>query len=78
MCTAVVEEGAGSIWIDFELGGGDEAAPLRSLECLPDAARHCETDAYGVYGALPLNKHVAGKYGAVNWNEKLRSMLRGS
>ena len=26
---------------------------------------------------LPVNKHVVGKYGAVNRNEGLRSMLRG-
>ena len=32
---------------------------------------------YGVYGTLPVNKHVVGKCGAVNWNEGLHSMLRG-
>ena len=26
---------------------------------------------------LPVNKHVVGKCGTVNWNEWLRSMLRG-
>ena len=54
----------------------DEATFIRLLERLPDAER-CETDAYGVYGALPGNKHMVGKYGAVNWNDELRSMLRG-
>ena len=74
--TAVVEERDGSMWIDFEVGDRDEASFLRLLERLPDAQRY-ETDAYGVYGTLPVNKHVVGKYGAVNWNEGLHSMLRG-
>ena len=74
--TAVVEERDGSRWMDFEAGGRDESTFLRLLERLPDAERY-ETDAYGVYGALPVNKHVVGKYGAVNWNEGLHSMLRG-
>ena len=60
----------------FEMGGRDEATFLRLLDRLPDA-EHYETDAYRVYGALPVNKHVVGKYGAVNWNEGLHSMLRG-
>ena len=37
----------------------------QSLERLPDTERY-ETDAYGVYGALPVNKHVAGKCDMVN------------
>ena len=74
--TAVVEERDGSRWMDFEVGGRDESTFLRLLERLPDAECY-ETDAYGVYGALPVNKHVVGKYGAVNWNEGLHSMLRG-
>ena len=45
--TAVVEERDGSRWMDFEVGGRDEATFLRLLERLPDAER-CETDAYGV------------------------------
>ena len=48
---------------------------MRLPERLPDAECY-ETDAYGVYGALPVNKPVVGKYGAVNWNEGLHSMLR--
>ena len=47
------------------------------LERLPDAERY-KTDAYGAWGALPVSKHVIGKYGAVNRNEGLRSMLRGN
>ena len=42
--------------MDFEVGGRDESTFLRLLERLPDAERY-ETDAYGVYGALPVNKH---------------------
>ena len=56
----------------FEMGGRDEATFLRLLDRLPDAERY-ETDAYGVYGTLPVNKHVVGKCGAVNWNEGLHS-----
>ena len=56
------------------MGGRDEATFLRLLERPPDAERY-ESDAY--YGALPVNKHVVGKYGAVNRNEGLHSMLRG-
>ena len=73
---AAVEERDGSKWMDFEVGGSDEAALLRLLERPPDAERY-ETDGYSVYEWLPRDKHVVGKYGAVNWNDGLRSMLRG-
>ena len=56
----MVEECDGSRWMDFEVGGRDEATFLRLLERLPDAERY-EPDAYGVYGALPVNKHVVGE-----------------
>ena len=59
---AVVKERDGSKWMDFEMSGRDEAALLRLLERLPEAERH-ETDAYGVYGRCPSNKHAVGKYG---------------
>ena len=71
-----MEERDGSMWMDFEAGGRDESTFLRLLERLSDAERY-ETDAYGVYGALPVNKYAVGKRGAVNWNEGLPSMLRG-
>ena len=74
--TAVVEERDGSRWMDFEIGGRDEAALLRLLERLRDAERY-ETDGYSVYEWPPRNKHVIGKCGAVNWNEGSHSMLRG-
>lgn len=45
---------------------------MRLLERLPDAEH-----AYGVYGALPVNKYKVGKGGAVNRNEGLHSTLRG-
>ena len=38
--TAVVEERDGSRWMDFEVGGRDEATFLRLLERLPDAERY--------------------------------------
>ena len=63
-------------WMAFEAGCRDESTFMRLLGRLPDAERY-ETEAYGVYGALPVNKHVVGKYGAVNWREGLYSMLRG-
>ena len=62
--------------MDFEAGGRDERTFLRLLERLPDAERY-EASAYGVHGALPVNKHMVGKCGAVNRNEGLHSMLRG-
>ena len=63
--TAVAQERDGRRWMDFEAGGRDESTLMRLLERLPDAERY-ETDAYGVYGTLLVNKHVVGKYGAVN------------
>ena len=56
----------------FEVEGRDEAA----LERLPDAEPY-ESDGYKVYEWLPYNKHVVGKYSAVNRNDGLHSMLRG-
>lgn len=49
---------------------------MRLSEMRPDAERY-ETDAYGVYGPRRTNKHVVGKYSAMNQNEGLRSMLCG-
>ena len=51
---------------------------MRPLERLLDATRY-ETNPYVVYGGLQVNGHihVVGKYGAVNWNDGLHSMLRG-
>ena len=69
-------DASGNRWKDFEVVDRSEDALLRLLERLPDAERY-ETDACGVYGTLPVNKHVVGKYGAVNWNEAPRSMLCG-
>ena len=42
----------------------DEATFLCMMGQLPDAD-HYEPDTYGVYGALPVNKHAVGKCGAV-------------
>ena len=60
----------------LEVSSRDEATFMRLLERLPDAERY-EADAYGVYGTLPVNKHVVGKYGAVSWHDRQRTMLRG-
>ena len=59
-----------------EVSSRDEAIFMRLLKRLPDAERY-ETDAYGVYGALPVNKHAVGKYGEANWHDGQRTMLRG-
>ena len=74
--TAVIEERDGIGWMDFEVGGRDEAALLRLLERLPDA-ESCSSNAYGAYGCLPVNKHRVGKGGAVNRNDGLHSVLSG-
>ena len=74
--TAVVEEGDGSRWADFEVGDRSEATFLRLYERLPKA-RLYRTDAYRVYGWLLADRHQAGKGGAVNWNEGLHSWCRG-
>ena len=73
--TAAVEERNGSKWIDFEVGAETMPHSCALLERLPDTERY-ETDAYGVYGTLLVNKHVIGKYGAVNRIEVLHSTLR--
>lgn len=58
------------------MGCRDEFTIILSLEQLPDAERY-ETYAYGVYRALPVNKHMVGKYGAVNRTKSCNLMLRG-
>ncbi len=73
--TAVIEEEDGSRWVDFEVGGRDEATFLRLYDRLPEAKVY-RSDAYRVYEWLPANRHVVGKGGAVNWNEGLHSRLR--
>ena len=74
--TAVVEEPAGRLWADFEVGDRSENTFQRRYARLPDAELH-RSDAYGVYRSwLPPSSHVVGKGGAVNWNEGLHSWLR--
>ena len=58
------------------MGYRSESAFLRLLERLQDTERY-DTDAYGAYGCLPVNKHRVGKGGEVNRNEGLHSALRG-
>ncbi len=45
------------------------------MEQLPEAEEY-ETDAYKVYEWLPADRHVVRKYGAVNRNEGIHSLLR--
>ncbi len=70
-----MEERDGSRWIDFEVGGRDESTFMRLLERMSDAALR-DIRLRSVCGTLPVNKHVVRKYGAVNWNDGLHSMLR--
>ena len=58
----------GNRWKSFEAIDMSEATFLRLLERLPDTERY-RSDAYGVYGYLPVNKRRVGKCGAVNKNE---------
>lgn len=58
-----MEERDGIGLMNFEVSGRDEASFIRLLELLPDVARY---KTYAVYRALSVNKHVVGKYGAVN------------
>ena len=74
--TAVVEEDDGSGWMDYEVGGRDEATFLRLYERLPDAKRY-RSDDCNVYKWLPRNRHESGKGSEVNRNEGLHSVLRG-
>ena len=74
--SAVVEERNGFRWVDFEVGGRDEATFLRLFERLPDAQVY-RSDAYRVYGWLPRNRHKVGKGSEVNRNEGLHSVWRG-
>ena len=70
--TAPLEERDGSRGLDFEVGGSDESTFMRLLERLPDAECY-ETNSCMVYEWLSRNKHMLRKYGAVNWNECLRT-----
>ena len=73
--TAVVEEGDGRRWVDFEVGDRSEATFLKLYDRLPEAQRYV-SDGYRVYEWLPHNRHVAGKGLEANRNEGLHSVLR--
>ena len=73
--TAVVEEGDGRRWVDFEVGDRSEATFLKLYERLPEAQRYV-SNAYRVYEWLPRNRHVVGKGLEANRNEGLHSVLR--
>ena len=55
-------------WISRLATAAREAAFDQLYSRLP-AAELYRTDAYGVYGLLPADRHMVGKGGAVNWNE---------
>ena len=74
--TSVVEEGDGSRWMDYEVGGRDEATFLRLYERLTDANCY-RSDDYNVYKWLPRDRHKIGKGSEVNRNEGLHSLLSG-
>lgn len=74
--TAVVAEADGRRWVDFEVGDRSEETFLRLYGRLPEAELY-RSDHYRVYDWLPQNRHVAGKGGAVNWNEGTHSRWRG-
>ena len=48
----------------FEVGDHSEATLARLYARLPEAGLY-RTDAYGVYGLLPADRHVVGKGCAV-------------
>ena len=70
---AVVAEAGGSRWVDFAGGDRSEETFLRLYERLPPAelyrSDHCRVDEW-----LPRNRHIAGKGGAVSWNEGTHSI----
>ena len=71
--------GGGASWAalgGFRVGDHSEATFARLYARLPEAGLY-RTDAYGVYGLLPADRHVVGKGGAVNWCEGLHSVWRG-
>ena len=67
--TAVVAEPDGRRGVDSEVGDRSENIFQKLYSRLPEAELH-RSDAYGVYQSWLLpSRHVAGKGGAVNWNE---------
>ncbi len=68
----VVPETDGSRWVDFEVGDRSEASLQRRYARLPEAELY-HSDAYAVYGRLPLGQQVKGKGGAVNQTRILHS-----
>ena len=67
--TAIVLEHDGRRRVDFEIGDRSAATFDRLYRRLPEAELY-RTDAYGVYGLLPADRHMVGKGGAVNWLER--------
>ena len=65
---AEVEEADGERGSCFEVGDGSEETFPQLLARLPEAERH-PSDAYGMYGFLPRDRHIVGKGSEVNRNE---------
>lgn len=73
--TAVVEKPEGSPAVLFDVGDRSEATFLRLVAQLPLAETY-HSDGYEVYSWLPRTQHETGKYGRVNRNEGIHSILR--
>ncbi len=72
MGMAVVEDGDGSLWHGYEVGGRDEAAFVRLYERMPDARmRLYRSDGYDAHGCLQSDRRTAVKGSEVNRNEGL-------
>jgi len=69
--TAVLNSGE----VIFEVGDRSEETFLRLSEKLPLAQMYY-TDNYKVYEYLPPKRHKIGKFGRVNRNEGIHSVLR--
>ena len=74
--TTIVLEHDGRCRVDFEIGDRSATTFDRLYRRLLEAELY-RTDAYGVYGLLPADRHMVGKGGAVNWNEGFHSWCRG-
>ncbi len=77
MDMVVVEDGYGSLWHIYEVGGRDEAAFVKLYESMHDARlRLYRSGGYNANGWLPSDRSKVGKGSEVNRNEGLGSVLR--
>ncbi len=68
--TAVVEDGYGSLWHGYEVGGSDEAAFVKLYESMHDA-RLYRSGGYDARGWLQYDRRKAVKDREVNRDERL-------